>query len=86
VTRKIVRGTPRAEIPCTCSATSVKHEDGSLVVRGPGWVKENRSIRCGKCPWEYPFAPRVVWETGTGARYTTRGYVRGEEHEKRRIS
>ena len=84
VRRKAPKPPPRDTDTCSCGATTAEHEGGDLIVRGPGWLKESRSIRCGKCPGEIPFAPRVVWETSTGARYSTREYLREGQDRKLR--
>lgn len=75
--RRVVRRKPRWT--CPCGETSVEDGTEQIIVRGKGWRKAYQFIVCGRCNTPMRYAPNVVWETNSGARYDTRQYLRGGE-------
>jgi hypothetical protein len=67
---------------CGCGKTSIEPEGEQLVIRGGGWLKESQWVVCGGCQEALRYSPMIVWETDSGARYTTREYVRGGDARK----
>lgn len=67
---------------CSCGKVSVESEGTDVVIRGGGWIREYQWVMCRECDAGIRFAPRLVWETESGDRYTTREYIREGERRK----
>lgn len=76
--RRIVRRTADTR-GCSCGETSLEITAEEVIVRGKGWRKAYQFIVCGSCNEPMRYAPNVVWETTSGARYDTRQYLKGAD-------
>ena len=76
---------------CSCGKISVTLEGFDAVIRGQhGWIQEGQWITCGVrvkgtkgCLDRIRFSPRLVWHTNSGARYTTNGFLKEGEQNRR---
>lgn len=76
---------------CSCGKVTVEMQGNDAVIRSRhGWLQEGQWITCGVsvkgtlgCLDRIRVAPRLVWETGTGDRYTIAKFLPdGEENRK----
>lgn len=76
---------------CSCGKVSVEMKGTDLVIRAQhGWLQEGQWVTCGVsakgtngCLDRIRISPRVVWETGSGDRYTIGKFLpEGEEGRK----
>lgn len=78
---------------CSCGRVSVEMKGTDLVIRSwNGWLQEGQWVTCGVsvkgtngCLDRIRISPRVVWEAGSGDRYTI-GKFLPEGEESRKVS
>ena len=77
---------------CSCGKLRVEIFETDAVITGQhGWVREGQWMTCGVkgagegsgCLESIRFSPRLVWQTASGARYTTNVFLKEGEQNRR---